>query len=148
MSVHSSPWLEALKLARKGIPVFPCINKPGEDADKRPLTPHGFKDASADGNLVHEWWTRWPDALVAIPPAVRCSPPARGPHHAEARPGSANHRASLPLARARVARSRARHRPCTPNPKVGCTTNKLGPHIDTRGLGGYIIWWPAHGHEV
>ena len=54
-------WVESLKLARRGIPVFPC------GPDKRPLTPNGFKDASTDPDLVHEWWAEHPDALIGVP---------------------------------------------------------------------------------
>ena len=55
-------WTEALKLARKGLPVFPCRAE-----DKAPLTPHGFKGAAADPDIIHGWWTRWPEALIGVP---------------------------------------------------------------------------------
>jgi hypothetical protein len=58
----TSPALSAvLRYAAAGWPVFPC--KPGS---KEPLTSHGFKDATTDPGVIHRWWTRWPDANVAI----------------------------------------------------------------------------------
>src|SRR5262245_26710615 len=44
------------------VPVFPC-----NPDDKRPLTLHGFKDASRDEAQVRAWWTRFPDAMIGIP---------------------------------------------------------------------------------
>lgn len=55
----------SLLLSRR-IPVFPCV--PG---GKRPLTSHGFKDASTNVADVAAWWTRWPDANIAIPTGAR-----------------------------------------------------------------------------
>lgn len=52
----------ALGFAHAGIPVFPCV--PG---GKRPLTRAGFHDASCDADLVAAWWTRWPNANLAVP---------------------------------------------------------------------------------
>ena len=49
-------------LAAHGIPVFPCA--PGE---KRPLTPHGFHDATAEPGAVSRWWSAWPTANLGIP---------------------------------------------------------------------------------
>jgi putative DNA primase/helicase len=34
--------------------------------DKKPLTPHGFKDASADERLIREWWGNHPKANIAL----------------------------------------------------------------------------------
>jgi hypothetical protein len=39
----------ALEYAHRGWPVFPC------DKGKRPLTKHGFKDATTDENQIRAW---------------------------------------------------------------------------------------------
>ena len=33
---------------------------------KKPLTPHGCKDAKKDVGAIQSWWKRWPDASVGI----------------------------------------------------------------------------------
>ena len=46
-----SPLHHALVLARQAVPVFPCVNAPtNRERDKKPLTKHGFHDASTDFN--------------------------------------------------------------------------------------------------
>ena len=53
----------ALSYAERGQAVFPV------GLDKRPLTEHGFKDATTDEDLVRGYWTRWPEAGIgaAVP---------------------------------------------------------------------------------
>jgi len=140
--VHSSGWLEALKLARQGIPVFPC------GPDKRPLTPNGFKDASTDPDIVHEWWTTHSDALIGVPTGIKFVTIDLDLQHVEAQQWLADNRDRVPLTRTHRTRSGGIHWLFAPNDKVKCSASKLGPHIDTRGHGGYIIHWPAHGYEV
>lgn len=43
-------------------PIFPV-----EPGGKKPLTEHGFLDATIDEATIRQWWTRWPDANVAMP---------------------------------------------------------------------------------
>jgi hypothetical protein len=64
--VRTSPLAWALAYAGYGIEVFPCT------ADKRPLTPNGFKDAATSPEIIRACWTRWPfaDPAWALPPAV------------------------------------------------------------------------------
>jgi hypothetical protein len=52
----------ALAYASREIPVFPCT--PG---GKTPLTPHGFKDATTDPDVIWRLWTKHPKANIAIP---------------------------------------------------------------------------------
>ena len=49
-------------LGVNGIPVFPCV--PG---GKRPLTAHGFQDASAERDVIDFWWRQHPDANIGVP---------------------------------------------------------------------------------
>lgn len=56
------PGAAARRYAETGIPIFPCAA-----GDKRPLTTHGFHDASTDPSLVARWWARWPYANVGMP---------------------------------------------------------------------------------
>jgi len=41
--------------------VFPVSPK-----TKKPLTPHGCKDAKKDVGAIQSWWKRWPDASIGI----------------------------------------------------------------------------------
>jgi hypothetical protein len=56
----------ALKYARHGTPIFPC-----DPADKSPLCTHGFHDATARAWQIRAWWRRWPNAMIAMPTGAR-----------------------------------------------------------------------------
>jgi hypothetical protein len=51
----------AAAYARAGLWVFPCV--PGT---KRPLTEHGFKEATTAPRQVRRWWTQWPEANIGL----------------------------------------------------------------------------------
>ena len=52
----------AERFAGFGVPVFPCV--PG---GKRPLTEHGFHDATTDPGQVAAWWGQTPGANIGTP---------------------------------------------------------------------------------
>jgi hypothetical protein len=131
----------ALDLARRSLPVFPC-----KVADKTPYTTHGFKDATTDPARIRHWWSRWPDALIGVPTGNRFVVVDVDLQHREAQQWYA--RANLPPTRTHGTRSGGRHILFQPHPGVRCSTSKVWRHVDTRGKGGFIIWWPACGLEV
>jgi hypothetical protein len=66
----------ALEYASLGWPVFPIAPRA-----KKPLTEHGFHDATLDTDVIAGWWVRWPDANVGIatgppgPTVIDCDGP-------------------------------------------------------------------------
>jgi hypothetical protein len=132
---------EALKLAVQDVAVFPC------GADKKPLTKHGFKDATANLAQVREWWREFPSALIGVPTGARFVVIDCDLQHRKALGWYFDHAVQL-VTRKHTTKSGGRHLLFKPDDRVGCTAGKIHPHIDTRGKGGYIIWWPAEGREV
>ena len=49
----------ALKYAEEGWAVIPLKGK-------KPLTPHGYKDATKDEAQITRWWTIWPEANIGL----------------------------------------------------------------------------------
>lgn len=57
-----STFAVASKLASVNVPLFPVWS-----GSKRPVTRHGFHDASTDIDQIEAWWSSTPDASLAIP---------------------------------------------------------------------------------
>lgn len=52
----------ALACGEAGVRVFPCVT-----GAKRPLTSHGFTEATTDQRRIARWWDRWPEANIGLP---------------------------------------------------------------------------------
>lgn len=140
---HSVKHQAASEYAASGRPIFPCLPH-----SKVPATPNGFHDATTDLNQIDAWWTEnpefnpascphlcgeavvdldGPDAEAAwldlvldhsIPETYSVRTPRGGRHLYFA--------GSLPMTAWKN------------NPK-----RSLGPHIDTRGVGSYVLLPPS-----
>src|SRR3712207_2891462 len=130
----------ALAYSRRGIPVFPC-----EPGGKRPLTYNGFWDATTDAPRLSAWWRRWPDANVGVPTGEQSGllvldvdSDAGGPdglallerlygplpRTAKARTGGGGLHVFFRYPAGELVRNSA---------------GKLGPGLDVRGEGGYVV---------
>ncbi len=129
----------AIKIAGKGIPVFPCR------ANKSPYTPRGFKDATTVPGKVNAFWNKYRGAKIGMPTGKHsaifvvdvdrlealCELPGQMPETRTVRTAGGglhfyfNH--------------------------VDGLTNKRGalPNgIDVRGDGGYVILPPSEGYTI
>jgi hypothetical protein len=134
---------QALELAAQGIPCFPC------NAKKEPLCRQGFKRATKDAAELHLLWQG------AWQPAVRIGVPtgeASGffvldidsARHESAVQWHERFAELLPETRRHKTESGGWHYLFQHHAGLGCTGSKLERGIDTKGQGGYIVWWPAH----
>src|SRR6516164_2343900 len=135
----------ALKLAAAGMPVFPCL------LDKRPATVHGFKDASADSAVVCELWRRYPAPLIGIPTGAVSGFDILDfdfAKHPQSKTWHNQNQHRLPSTRIHQTRSDGLHFLFKHHTLIRGTAGKIAPGVDTRGAGGYLIWWPGTGLPV
>jgi hypothetical protein len=140
----------ALELAARGIPVFPCKNIPSDrDQHKKPLTTHGFKDATTNADEIQRWWRLWPNALIGMPTG-----PASGISMLDLDIDATKNKngyekvpdwESRSTAIARTGRGGA-HLYYKADGAPGCTTDQIAHGVDTRGSGGYAIVPPSEGY--
>src|SRR5688572_475291 len=129
--------------ARAGWPVMPCRPR-----GKQPMTEHGLRDASCDPEQVAAWWRRWPKANVAV--RTGSAPEGAGLVVLDV-DGDAGERAlqlllgGAPATAEQVTGGGGRQLlyALGPGQRGLQSAGKLGPQLDTRGEGGYVILPPS-----
>jgi hypothetical protein len=143
----------ALQLAAVGYPVFPChtprVTERGTHCScaradcssigKHPRTLKGCLDATTDAEQVRAWWSKWPDANVAIATSnelvVLDVDPDKG--------GTSNGR-DLPDTIRSVTGSGGEHWYLQGDgERVPNSVELVGPGLDIRGEGGYVLAPPS-----
>ncbi len=133
----------ALKIAGRGKPVFPC--KP----DKAPCTAHGFEDATTDPARITAWWNKWPEANVGVPTGRASGlliidldtykPGAMTVGEFEEKYGAVSHTTTV-----RTGGGGLQFYFAYPSgEEIRNSAGMLGPHVDVRGEGGYILTPPS-----
>lgn len=147
----------AVDYAARGFPVFPifemsdgqCSCLAGatcRDPGKHPRTTGGFKAATTDPEKIRAWWTRWPNANIGIS-TRRLFVLDSDPGHAgdETLAGLLAENGELPKTPMARSGGRGLHL-YFKEPKEGarCSVGKIGPGLDVRAQGGYIIAPPSN----
>lgn len=127
----------ALRYATKWA-VFPC--KPGA---KVPACEHGCKDATRDAEQIRRWWTAMPEANIGI-----ATGPASGifvldVDGDEGLEALVDIGEGIPGTLTQATPSGGLHLVFAYPAEVGNSARKLGPCLDTRGAGGYIVAAPS-----
>ena len=138
----------ALGYARQNIPVFTT-----NPLDKKPLTSNGFKNATTDENQIREWWQRWPNAMIGAPtgPASRMwvvdvdQDSVRGIDGMATLTKLIAQYGELPKTLMTITPRGGRHLifVWANGVEISNSTGKLGPGLDVRGDGGYVILPPS-----
>jgi hypothetical protein len=157
---HHALLTAALAYAARGWRVFPCHTPTAQgcscwQADctnigKHPRTPNGCKDATTAEAQIRAWWAMWPQANIGVATGsvsgfvaldVDIGGEKRGDLTLEALEHSY---APLPDTVEQHTGSGGRHRLfLAPETPIGNSASKVGPHLDIRGDGGYIIVPPS-----
>ncbi len=149
----------ALDYAQRGWPVFPAYNltatgactcgpTPCGSPGKHPRTAHGLSDATTDEAQIRLWWQRWPFANIAIRTGTVSGIVVID---IDPRNGGDETLATLQLAHGRLPDTAesltgggGRHLLFQhPGGEVRSRSGALGPGVDVKADGGYIIAPPS-----
>ncbi len=138
----------ALAYAHRGMPVFPC-----EPLGKRPLTRDGFWDASSEASIVGRWWARWPRANIGVPTGERSGLLVLDVDPRDGGPGSLEELEEAfdplpPTTRARTGGGGEHVFFRYPGGGVRNSASWVGPGLDVRGEGGYVVVPPSRTGET
>lgn len=134
----------ALAYARMGFHVFPCA--PGK---KKPATPNGFKDATSDIGVIQSLWTQNPNFNVAIETGTKLGDGILAVFDFDPRNGGDATKAKMEEQHGRlpdtarvITGGGGEHLYFVCRPDVMLKA-KLGPGIDIKCRGGYVIAAPS-----
>src|SRR5262249_39116947 len=131
----------ALTYAKKRLGVFPCLPR-----DKRPATPNGVKSATTDLDTIRRWWQHDAQFNVAIATGTASGIFAVDVDgvDAEAEPRRRALPHGAPPPTVQVTPGRGRHVYFRmPTTDIRNPTGKLGPGLDIRATGGYVLAPPS-----
>jgi putative DNA primase/helicase len=154
---HQALLTAALAYAARGWHVFPCHTPTPEGCDchdpdchrigKHPRTEHGLNDATTDEAKIRRWWRMWPTANVAIRTgavsglvAVDVDPPKGG---AESLTDLEQSYHPLPETVQQLTGRGQHYVFAHPGVYVKSGVDTVGPGLDIRGDGGYILAAPS-----
>lgn len=146
-AISSSIGFQALHLARS-LPVFPC------DQRKRPITRHGFKDASRDQQTVNRLFRDPAAKLIGVPTGTASGTVVVDIDVKNGAPGAAwirEHRDHLPRTRTHRTPSGGEHlvfRYPAGGLDIRSTAGVVAPGVDIRANGGYACWAGCGGYIV
>lgn len=135
--------------ARLNVPVFPCLPN-----TKKPLTDHGFKNATYDPHQIIEWWKKWPDALIGMPTGKTSDYVVVDIDQKNGKDGGGclntleKEYRKLPNTIETLTPSGGIHKWFKySGEKIQSSISKIGDGLDIRGDGGYVIIPPSNGYE-
>jgi hypothetical protein len=132
---------KAMRLAEAGLPVFFCSRS------KRPTLDGGFHNATTDPVQIRFLYDKAPGDLIGVPCGIKFDVVDPDLQHRPAREWWKANKHRIPPTRMHRTASGGWHLLFKPHPdfRTGVTVHA---NVDTRALGGYVIWWPAEGHAV
>lgn len=145
--------------AARGWPVFPLhtvingactCHTPGcTTPGKHPRTPHGLKEATTEEEKIHEWWARQPQSNIGLVTGstsgliVLDVDPAKGGD--DSLQEMERKHGGLPKTVEALTGGGGRHLYFAhPGDVVRNSAGRLGPGLDVRGDGGYVVAPPSH----